>query len=210
MKLPPRDRSLTVHREDRARTVSESDNEIIDAIRRGHTRRFGALVDRHKDRAMTLALRILGERQDAEEAVQDAFLRAFRSLDQFRGDSRFSTWLYRILYNVCMARAMRRPKHGETVDYADEDVDTVGSDDPSVQQTMEDEEEQAVLKEEIIRLPEAFRTALTLFYVQELSYDDMASVLQMPLGTVKTNLSRGRVLLRKRVLERLKEEVDAA
>jgi RNA polymerase sigma-70 factor (ECF subfamily) len=60
------------------------------------------------------------------------------------------------------------------------------------------------------RLPGTFRTALTLFYVQELSYDEMAAVLHMPLGTVKTNLSRGRLLLRKRVLERLRGEVDAA
>ena len=190
--------------------MSDPDQEIIEAIRGGHVRGFGVLVDRHKDRAMTLALRIVGEREDAEEVVQDAFLRAYRNLEQFRGESRFSTWFYRILYNACMSRVTRRPKHGETVDSGDETIDMIGSDDPSVQQTLENEEEQAVLQEEMTRLPETFRTALTLFYVQELSYDEMASILQMPLGTVKTNLSRGRVLLRKRVLERLKEEVDAA
>ena len=190
--------------------VSDPDREIIESIRRGHLRGFGALVDRHKERAMTLALRVVGEREDAEEVVQDAFLRAFRNLEQFRGESRFSTWFYRILYNVCMARVTRRPKHGETVNCGDEAIDMIESDEPSVQHTLENEEEQAVLAEEITRLPETFRTALTLFYVQELSYDDMASILQMPLGTVKTNLSRGRLLLRKRVLERLKEEVDAA
>ena len=190
--------------------VSDPDQEIIESIRRGHPRGFGALVDRHKERAMTLALRIVGEREDAEEVVQDAFLRAFRNLEQFRGESRFSTWFYRILYNACMTRVTRRPKLGETVNYSDEAIDMIESDEPSVQHALENEEEQAVLQEEITRLPETFRTALTLFYVQELSYDDMASILQMPLGTVKTNLSRGRSLLRKRVLERLKEEVDAA
>ncbi len=190
--------------------MSDSDQEIIEAIRSGHVRGFGVLVDRHKDRAMTLALRIVGEREDAEEVVQDAFLRAYRNLEQFRGESRFSTWFYRILYNACMARVTRRPKHGETVDSGDETIDMIDSKEPSVQQTLENEEEQAVLQEEMTRLPETFRTALTLFYVQELSYDEMASILQMPLGTVKTNLSRGRLLLRKRVLERLKEEVEAA
>jgi RNA polymerase sigma-70 factor (ECF subfamily) len=190
--------------------VSDPDQEIIESIRRGHLRGFGALVDRHKERAMTLALRIVGEREDAEEVVQDAFLRAFRNLEQFRGESRFSTWFYRILYNACMARVTRRPKRGEPVNYGDEAIEMIESDEPSVQHALENEEEQAVLQEEITRLPETFRTALTLFYVQELSYDDMASILQMPLGTVKTNLSRGRLLLRKRVLERLKEEVNAA
>jgi RNA polymerase sigma-70 factor (ECF subfamily) len=105
---------------------------------------------------------------------------------------------------------MRRPKEGETVNCGDEVFEMIDTDDPSVQQTMESEEEQAVLQEEMNRLPGTFRTALTLFYVQELSYDEMAAVLQMPLGTVKTNLSRGRLLLRKRVLERLRGEVDAA
>ena len=190
--------------------MSDPDQEIIDSIRRGRVRDFGALVDRHKERAMTLALRLVGEREDAEEVVQDAFLRAFRSLDHFRGESRFSTWFYRILYNVCMARVTRRPKKGETVSCSDESVDMIESDEPSVLHTLENEEEQAVLQEEIARLPETFKTALTLFYVQELSYDDLASILQMPLGTVKTNLSRGRLLLRKRVMNRLNEEVDAA
>ena len=190
--------------------MSDSDQEIIEAIRGGQARAFAVLVDRHKGRAMTLAIRIVGEREDAEEAVQDAFLRAYRNLEQFRSESRFSTWFYRILYNVCMTRVTRRPKHGETVDSGDETMDLTGSEEPTVQQTLENEEEMAILQEEMTRLPGIFRTALTLFYVQDLSYEDMASILQMPLGTVKTNLSRGRLLLRKRVLERLKEEVDAA
>jgi len=160
---------------------------------------------------MTLALRIVGERGAAEELVQDAFLRAYRGLEKFRGDAKFSTWFYRILYNVCMTRVLRRPK--EKVEWSDDDMrtlDVADQDVPSAQERMEAEEMQALLKEELARIPQAFRSALTLFYVQELSYEEMASVLEMPLGTVKTNLSRGRVLLRKRVMERLNEEVHAA
>jgi len=191
--------------------LSDTDQDLIEAIRAGNPRRFSVLVDRHKDRAMTLALRIVGERGAAEELVQDAFLRAYRSLEKFRGDAKFSTWFYRILYNVCMTRVLRRPK--EKVEWSDDDMrtlDVADQDVPSAQERMEAEEMQALLKEELARIPQAFRSALTLFYVQELSYEEMASVLEMPLGTVKTNLSRGRVLLRKRVMERLNEEVYAA
>lgn len=191
--------------------MSDTDQDLIEAIRAGNPRRFSVLVDRHKDRAMTLALRIVGERGAAEELVQDAFLRAYRGLEKFRGDAKFSTWFYRILYNVCMTRVLRRPK--EKVEWSDDDMrtlDVADQDVPSAQERMEAEEMQALLKEELARIPQAFRSALTLFYVQELSYEEMASVLEMPLGTVKTNLSRGRVLLRKRVMERLNEEVHAA
>jgi RNA polymerase sigma-70 factor (ECF subfamily) len=189
----------------------DSDREIIDAIRAGNSRRFGALVDRHKDRAMTLAVRLVGERGEAEELVQDAFLRAFRSLDTFRGEAKFSTWFYRILYNVCMTRVSRRKslpvqeavegESGEGREWADTD--------PDIQERMESDEVRQMLAEEILRLPESFRAALTLFYVQELTYAEMTFVLQIPPGTVKTNLSRGRSLLRERVLERMNNEVQS-
>jgi RNA polymerase sigma-70 factor (ECF subfamily) len=75
---------------------------------------------------------------------------------------------------------------------------------------MEADEIREILQSEIEHLPDAFKVALTLFYVQEMSYDEMTQVLELPLGTVKTNLSRGRTLLRKRVFERMKDEVHAA
>ena len=187
----------------------DPDREILDSVRAGNSRRFSVLVDRHKDRAMTLAVRLVGARDEAEELVQDSFLRAFRSLDTFRGDARFSTWFYRILYNVCMTRIQRRRPLSTQEPAADpangarEWADT----EPDILERLESEEVRQMLMEEMLRLPEAFRAALTLFYVQDLRYDEITLVLQIPLGTVKTNLSRGRALLRERVLERMKDEV---
>ncbi|HUI65773.1 MAG TPA: sigma-70 family RNA polymerase sigma factor [Bacteroidota bacterium] len=190
--------------------MPDQDQDIIRDIRAGNARAFSVLVERHKDRAMTLALRIIGIRAEAEELVQDAFLRAFRSLDQFRGDARFSTWFYRIVYNVCMTRLRRRPPVEEADDLSDDTLfEAQGDDEPSAHENLEREEVQSILHEEMDHLPEKFRIALTLFYVQELSYDEMTAVLEMPLGTVKTNLSRGRLLLRKRVLARMDTEVHA-
>ncbi len=84
--------------------MEELDQKALAEVRRGNHRRYGEIVDRHKDRAMTLALRMLHERREAEEAVQDAFLKAYRNLDGFRGDAAFGTWFYKILYNVCLSR----------------------------------------------------------------------------------------------------------
>lgn len=190
--------------------MTDPDTEIINAVRAGESRRFGALVDRHKDRAMTLAYRLVGEKSEAEELVQDSFLRAFRSLGTFRGDAKFSTWFYRILYNVCMTRVRRRRDISVRIDGEDPsgEADAWADPAPDMLERMESDEIREILLEEMLRLPEAFRAALTLFYVQELKYEEMTEVLRVPVGTVKTHLSRGRALLRERVLERMKDEVN--
>ena len=82
----------------------EDEQTILERVRGGEHRAFVQLIDRHKDGAFTLALRILGSREEAEETVQDAFLRAHRGLADFRGDARFATWLYRIVFNLSMTR----------------------------------------------------------------------------------------------------------
>jgi RNA polymerase sigma-70 factor (ECF subfamily) len=169
-------------------------------------------VDRHKDRALTVAVRMLRHREDAEEAVQDAFVRAFRGLAGFRGDARFSTWFYRVLYNTCLTR-LRRGQAGVTVSTDDPDVhEPVAAvvdegDDPLDQ--LDINETRAIIAEEMARLPERFRMPVTLFYVNDMSYEEIAAVLESPIGTVKTNLFRGRVALRDQVRARFAEGVRA-
>src|SRR5260221_905324 len=99
-----------------------SDNEIIEIVRKGEKRRYAHLVDRYKDKAFTLALRMLKDRQDAEEVVQDAFVRAYNSLDKFQGTAKFGTWFYRILYNVCLTKLGKRKDHVRADEYDDEEV----------------------------------------------------------------------------------------
>jgi len=189
--------------------LTETDHDIIEAIRAGAVRRFAELVDRHKEKALTLALRLVGNRQEAEELVQDAFVRAYRGLDTFRGDAKFSTWFYRILYNVCMTKALRRPLQETMSDRRDEsegDSLAATDPDPSVLDRMEERETIDMIQEELARLPEHYRAVLTLFYVQEMSHEEMAGVLQMPVGTIKTHLFRGRTALRDRIVRRWKRE----
>ncbi len=100
--------------------LPKTDAEIIDEVRAGNSRSYAFLVDRHKDRALTLALRLVGARHEAEELVQDAFLKAFRNLGRFRGEARFGTWFYRILYNLCMTRLRRRSTAPQMLEIGDE------------------------------------------------------------------------------------------
>ena len=181
---------------------SDPDRQIIQEIRNGQPRRFAVLVDRHRERAMTLAVRIVGKREEAEELVQDSFVRAFRSLDDFRGDSLFGTWFYRILYNVCMTNVMRRRRsEAVRVESSGEDpLDEVSSPEVDIHGRLEDEELRRRIGAAIERLPENQRTAVTLFYVQEMTYEEIARVTGAPMGTVKTNLFRGREALRRSVL----------
>ncbi len=193
--------------------MKHTDEQIIREICGGNPRRFAILVDRHKDRAYTLAHRLLGDRREAEEHVQDAFLKAFQHLQDFRGDSRFETWFYRIVYNLCMTTVTRRKGRPQFMDIQDERLSEsllADADDLSVLEHLEQDEFRLMLASEIDDLPEHFRTAITLFYVQEMKYEDMAEVMNVPLGTVKTYLFRGRVLLRERIIERLNREVHAA
>lgn len=156
---------------------------------------------------MTLAVRMLHERREAEEAVQDAFLKAYRNLDQFRGDAAFGTWFYKILYNVCLSRLRRSA--APTVDIDEAGGEAVADPDPAVDELVGQTDIREILAEELGRLPAHFRTALTLFYVQEMRYEEIAAIMDVPLGSVKTYLFRGKQHLRKSLAQRLRAEVRA-
>lgn len=190
--------------------LKDTDREIVDSVRAGNTRSYAVLVDRHKNRAMTLAMRLIRSREEAEEIVQDAFLRAYRNLEQFRGEAKFSTWFYRILYNLCMTRVLRRKETLVTIEVDDrrmQDIAVVDEEVISVLEHIEQQELSTIVTSEIEDLPVKFKTLVTLFYVQEMSYEEISAVLKMPLGTLKTNLFRARNILRRRVLLRMKDEV---
>ncbi|MEW6510257.1 MAG: sigma-70 family RNA polymerase sigma factor [Bacteroidota bacterium] len=188
-----------------------SEQDVIARILAGGHRDYAILVNRYKDRAFTLAFRLVEDREAAEELVQDAFVRAYRSLDRFRGEASFGTWLYRIVYNLCMSRISREGKRVLTVEISDEldaSADSAGERNPTPLEQIEEEELQHRIGEEIARLPAQMRTAVLLFYVEGLSYSAMASVMQIPIGTVKTLLFRGRSRLRERIKGRCDKEVN--
>lgn len=185
-----------------------SDNQIIDEIRSGRKHYFTSLVDRYKDRAFTLAVRMLRNREEAEEAAQDAFIRAYNALNSFEGKSRFSTWFYRILYNVCLTRISRRKDFSLSIDFndnieyaeAEAMLDYTGNNNYEMSDTID------FIKKTMDALPAKYQTILTLFYIQELSHDEIAEVTQLPIGTIKTHLFRARHLLQQRLQKEFEME----
>lgn len=188
--------------------MANQDYETIQRILSGDKRAYAGLVDRHKDRAMTLALRMLKNREEAEEALQDAFVRAFQALPRFEWKSSFSTWFYRIVFNVCSTRLSRRGGAlFVSTDEAEEGESTkeLSSVDDAPDVSLEKGELERIVQEEIAKLPAVYGSILTLFLVQDMSYGELVEVTGLPLGTVKVRLFRARDLLRRAVATRFQE-----
>jgi RNA polymerase sigma-70 factor (ECF subfamily) len=186
--------------------MNDIDSEIVQHVLEGDVRAFGLLVDKHKAKAMTLAMRILKNREDAEEALQDAFVRVYRALSSFEWKSSFSTWLYRIVYNTCVTAAGKRNgKHHLSLDIVDEDGPRmeIESDELQPDMRLESDEFSKIVCEEVEKLPLAYGSTFTLFTIQDMSYEEIVQVTGLPLGTVKARLFRARTMLRKAILKRM-------
>jgi RNA polymerase sigma factor (sigma-70 family) len=186
--------------------MSDTDREIIQRVLDGDVRSFGFLVDKHKAKAMTLAIRILKNREDAEEALQDAFVRVFRGLSSFEWKSSFSTWLYRIVYNTCAtAFGKRNGKHNLSLDVVDEDGPRIEivSDELLPDMRLESDEFSKIVYEEVEKLPVVYGSTFTLFTIQDMSYEEIVQVTGLPLGTVKARLFRARTMLREAIVKRM-------
>jgi RNA polymerase sigma-70 factor (ECF subfamily) len=186
--------------------MNDNDREIIQRVLDGDVRSFGVLIDKHKAKAMTLAMRILKNREDAEEALQDAFVRAYRALSSFEWKSSFSTWLYRIVYNTCATAAGKRNgKYNLSLDEADEEGPRVEIESDELQPDirMESDEFSRIVSEEVEKLPAAYGSTFTLFTIQDMSYEEIVQVTGLPLGTIKARLFRARTMLRKAIVKRM-------
>ncbi len=163
--------------------------ELIDACRRGDRQAFEELVERTHRQVYTLAYRLVGDRQEAEDVAQEAYLRAYRSLRGFRGDARFETWMYRIVSNVAMTHLRRRKRFGELV------ADETGGPEPEVRPT-DDLVERDELKRALEALPIGQRTVVILKDVYGLTCQEIGDQIGVSEGAVKVRLHRARKRLK--------------
>lgn len=179
--------------------MEASDAELIGWVLGGNTEAYAHLVARYRDRYARYARRMLGNRDDAEEALQDAFVRAYRSLERCADRDRFGAWLFRILVNRCRTSGARRTRHLRTFVQDEAALMDAAEAHPA---------ERAAVREEIERalaqlVPEQ-REAFLLKYVEELSYDEMAEVTGAGVSALKMRVKRACERLR----ELLQEEVE--
>jgi RNA polymerase sigma-70 factor, ECF subfamily len=174
--------------------ASDTDERLVRRFQEGSAEAFEVLVQRHGTRVYNLCFRIVGDPEEAADASQDTFLSALRKLNTFRGDSAFTTWLHRVAVNACYDSLRRKRRRPLLQIVRDEDDDR-----PEPSLPSPDHADQVVFSVDVGRalmeVPEEFRVVLVLADVQDLPYDEIARVLEIPVGTVKSRVFRGRAAL---------------
>ncbi|MCI0449918.1 MAG: sigma-70 family RNA polymerase sigma factor [Chlorobi bacterium] len=194
--------------------MNDLESNIIKKIQSGNINAFEDIVNKYKDRAMTLAMRILKNNEDAEDALQEAFVKTFRAIadKQFEERSKFSTYFYKIIYNTALdfykkhnaktynilnIDAKKRSDEGELTDIGQFEMEIDRNKyyssrvfDPDRRAL--DNELQGIVNKYLDEIPEKYSTILTMFYINDLSHEEIAEALRLPLGTVKNRIFRAK------------------
>ncbi len=178
---------------------NREDLQWVQAVLQGDIHAFGYLTDRYKDFVYTLSFSLLKHREEAEEAAQDAFVKAFRNLSGFRQDAKFSTWLYRIAYNECITRLRRRKTVLPLADWWDEQH-LAEETEPGEMPWHEREERYRQLHGAIGELSEADRVLVMLYYFEKLPVEEVSAITGLGISNVKTKLFRTRKKLYDKLL----------
>ncbi|TXK79601.1 RNA polymerase sigma factor [Paenibacillus sp. N3.4] len=186
-----------------------TDEQIIDQVRQGHSDAYRVLVERHKNYIYTLIYRMVGHKETAEDLTQEVFVKLFRSLSLFRGEAKFTTWLYRMTTNLVTdyQRSQKRKPIEALLDKMK----------GWFTNTREQPEEVALLKEEqeqmqalLAQLPDKYKLIMYLFHYKQLSYQEMAEITGLPVKTLETRLYRGKALLKEKWLEVNAHEIQTS
>jgi RNA polymerase sigma-70 factor (ECF subfamily) len=187
--------------------ASDPDTALVLQCCAGNKEAFNGLVLRHKDRLYLLALRLLKDHHEAEDVAQDAFLRAYERIDEFRGAAKFSTWLYRICYNLCLNRLEKRKKDTgseSALNALPSEAEASGSCEQWLMKEQQRKEQHSLIHWALSCLKPEFRQVLLCYSTDDLSYEEIAELLALPVGTVRSRLHRGREEL-KRLLRPYRE-----
>jgi RNA polymerase sigma-70 factor, ECF subfamily len=173
-------------------------------VLKGDQDAYGEIVELYKDKVYQISYRMLGNRHEAEDIAQEAFIRAFINIHSFNIDLKFSTWLFRIATNLCIDRIRKKkPDYYLDAEVAGTDGLNMYSQIPSKtdmpEKELESLELEEVIQREILKLPEKYRSVIVLKYIEELSLIEISEILNLPIGTVKTRIHRGREALRKQL-----------
>lgn len=183
-----------------------SDNEIIESVLRGNTADFALLVDRYKDKANSLLKRILKNDMDAEEALQDSFLKAYKSLANFQNNSKFSTWFYRIVYNTGLTALSTKNRGLTQIEYTSGDEEVIENDlsmfyDEDDTKFSDMNSTQEAISALVQQLPPKHSAVLNMFYLEDMTLEDISRVTGMTVANVKVVLHRSRNTLKDLIIK---------
>lgn len=186
-------------------TNRETDIELIELVKTGHTAAYRELITRYKDYAYTIAFRVLANREDAEEVTQDAFVKVYKGVANFQANSKFSTWLYRIVLNTAISYKRKKKIPVETL----EDYKVIGSGEISNMQEYQQLEQKKFIQLALNTMLPDDVSVITLFYFKELSLEEMSEITGIAVNTLKVKLFRARKRLFETLGRILKKEVTS-
>jgi len=187
------------------------DKDLVRKILSGDSGAFAVIVEKYQHRIYNIAFRMTGNREDSLDLAQECFLRIFRALNAFKGDSSLSTWIYRVANNVVvdeLRKRQRRPKVSQSVDAVfsnDEREQTIVLASPlaeAPEQVMLRKEQRQAIQSALLQLSAEHRAAIVMRDIEGLSYEEIAEILMLNVGTVKSRLNRARLALREKLTER--------
>jgi RNA polymerase sigma-70 factor (ECF subfamily) len=177
-----------------------SDLEIIKSVRNGNSTDYSIIIDRYKNKAFSLLKRMLKNNMEAEEVLQDCFLKAFRGLDSFKGESKFSTWFYRIVYNTALTRISQKKRKIENEMNSIDEYITLQSKNDYNESERKDLSE--FINNLVEQLPSKYSSVLNLFYLEGMSCEEISDVMDTSVANVKVLLHRSRNALKDIVLKK--------
>ncbi len=180
------------------------DKLLIDRTLAGDAKAFEALIQRYKRLVGHIVYRMVPNQEDREELAQDVFLKVYQKLNTFRGESRLGTWIGQVAHHTCLNYLKK--KRIAYSDVAPEDMQIAGEPEARPDGLLEKEEKGAFLRRQIEQIPAQYAQVLTLFHLEELEIKEISTILDMPSGTVKNYLFRGRKLLKERLLRQSRKE----
>ena len=186
------------------------DQTLIDSCLAGRREAFGQLVERYQNRLFHSLMHLLGSTEDAQDAAQDAFVQAFEKLASFRGQSQFYSWLFRIAFNTAVSARRKTRRMSVSLDARREASGLEPSDvNPSTEPSysMDVSDRQRLVQQALAELSEEFRTALVLKEMDGMSYEEIADIVDVPMGTVRSRIHRARLELRDKLSVLLRSEV---
>jgi RNA polymerase sigma-70 factor (ECF subfamily) len=185
--------------------MSDLERSLLRRLRDREESAFRELVEEHRDRVFNITFRMLGNRAEAEDVAQEVFITVFKTIETFREESKFSTWLYRVTVNHCKNRikwlAVRKDSHREELDETSTSANgAIGGPMPAApDRALEGAQMEKLLQEAIAGLEDDQRAVVVLRDVEDLSIEEICKILDLPDGTVKSRLHRARLVLRKRL-----------
>jgi RNA polymerase sigma-70 factor, ECF subfamily len=188
--------------DDSSRTGMRADALLVEATLSGSRDAFGELVERYQDRLFNTLVRVLGSRDDASEVLQEAFMQAYTKLGSFRGSAKFYTWIYRVALNMACSHRRRntRRRDEQSVEQIRE-VSGIEPVDKSLQpeQTLVRSEQAQMVQAALLEISDEHREILVLREMEDCSYETIAEILDLPVGTVRSRLFRARQQLKERL-----------